>query len=401
MGGSEVKIHILTVARYPLGGIRTYLRYTYGQFDRSKFRFTVAAVRYPGSSLTREDLPGFEVDLLETDEASGIWGLLHSTRQALRRSPVDLIHSQGLSAGLVAILADWRWRHPHAITAHEPLRREQFSGVWGRCRQRLMAALLSRADFILCVTEDASLNFREFFPGLPPEKLMVVPNGIDTRPFAETAARRRDSLASSRPNQSHFRFGFLGRFMPEKGFDTLIGAVAELARDGGTPASLRVLAVGRGDCIGRYKAEIHRQGLEAFFEFPGFQCSVADLLGEMDCVVIPSKWEAGPLVPMEAMVAGCPLIASDCPGLREVVRGTPALIARAGDPSSLAQQMKTAMDHAAELRGEFGDFASVAGDRFDVRRTAAAMEQIFSRLREARNLRPAMEVAATRNVRIG
>jgi len=81
---------------------------------------------------------------------------------------------------------------------------------------------------------------------------------------------------------------------------------------------------------------------------------------------------------MEAMAAGCPLIASDCIGLREVVRGTPLLVAVGGEPHSLAQQMKAAMDREAELRTMFADFASVAQNRFDVRHAVASMEQIFS-----------------------
>ena len=376
----STKLHILTVAKYPLGGIRTYLKYVYGHFDSAKYRFTIVATRFPESSLIPQDLSDFEVELDECEEASGNRGLLGATREALRRSPVDLIHSQGLTAGLVAILANWRLRRPHVITHHDVFRRDQFRGAHGWLGRRLMAILLSRANLIVCVTEDARENFREFLPWFPAGKLMVVPNGIATLPFADVARLRRNRAADARLQAPPFTFAFLGRFMPQKGFDVLIGAVAELASHAGSGRAFRILAVNRGDRIGMYRTEIAKRGLEAFFEFPGFRTSVSDLFHELGCVVIPSRWEAGPLVPMEAMAAGCPLIASDCIGLREVVRGTPALVANAGDAHSLAQQMKAAMDREPELRTVCSDFASVAQNRFDVRHAVASMEQIFSAL---------------------
>ncbi len=384
-GERSTKLHILTVAKYPLGGIRTYLKYVYGHFNPAKYRFTIVATQFPESSLIPQDLPDFEVDLRECDGESGNRGLLRSTREALGRSPVDLIHSQGLTAGLVAILANWRLRRPHVITHHDVFRRDQFRGARGWIERRLMAIVLSRADLIVCVTEDARENFLEFLPWFPAVKLTVVPNGIDTLPFADVARRRRNRALEVQPAASPFTFAFLGRFMPQKGFDVLIGAVEELASHAGSERAFRILAVNRGDRIGMYRTEIAKRGLGAFFEFPGFRTSVSDLFHELDCVIVPSRWEAGPLVPMEAMAAGCPLIASDCIGLREVVRGTPALVAVAGDPHSLALQMKAAMDRGAELRTMFADFASVAQNRFDVRHRAATLEQIFSRLVDSRS----------------
>lgn len=381
--GLSHKLHILVVVKYPLGGIRAYLKYTYGHLDRGKYKFTITALRSQESSLIPGDLSRFEVDFLETDWASGNRGLLRSTREALRHSPVDMIHSQGLTAGIIATLANWRLRRPHVITHHDVFRKDQFTGARGWLKQSLMAAVLSRSDLIVCVTEDARQNFSKFLPWFPAEKLTVVPNGIDTTAFAETAGRRALAADPGRAD-SPFTFGFLGRFMPQKGFDVLIAAVAELARNGGPPRPFRILAVNQGDCIGRYKAEIRRRGLDAFFAFSGFASSVTEVLAGVDAVVMPSRWEAAGLVAMETMAAGCPLIASDCVGLREVVRGTPALVARAEDPHSLALQMKTAMDYEATPRNVFCDFAPIARDRFDVRRTAAAMEQIFSQLLQSR-----------------
>ena len=379
--GSGRRLHILAVAKFPLGGIRTYFKYTYGHLDPEKYRFTFVVMQRRGESdLIARDLSRFPVDLRQTDEAAGNRGIWRAIREALRQSPIDLIHSHGLTSGIITVLANWRARLPHVITHHDVFRSDQFAGLTGQFKAPAMASILSRAEVVICVTEDARWNFTEFLPGFPADKLAVVPNGIDTLPFAAVAERRRARTADRSPGNSLFTFGFLGRFMPQKGFDVLVDAVSELTRHHGGSRPFRILAVNTGDCIGRYRAQIARLGLGGFFEFAGFRNSVAGLLNEVDAVVMPSRWEAGPLAPMEVLVAGCPLIASDCIGLREVIRGTPALVVRAEDPPSLAQQMKTAMDREDELGSVFADYASVACDRFDVRRTAAAMERIFPRL---------------------
>lgn len=375
------RIHVLAVAKFALGGIRTYINYTYGHFNPEEFRFSFVLVHRKGESdLIPRHLSRFEVDLRETEEAAGNRALLRAIRHALRKSNISIIHSQGLTSGVLAILANWRGRVPHVITHHDVFRKDQFAGLRGRLKARAMSTLLSRASLVVCVSEDARENFREFLPSFPENKLTVIPNGIETTPFVETAERRRSQFRDGSRAGAPFTFGFLGRFMPQKGFDVLIDAVAELARDGADSRSFRVLAVNSvEDCIGRYKARIVQLGLAEFFEFSEFRASVAGLLGELDTVVIPSRWEAGPLVPMEVLTAGCPLIASNCIGLREVVRGTPALLARAEDAHSLALQMRVAMEQSAELREAFLDYSKSACERFDVRRTARDTDELLRR----------------------
>lgn len=376
------RIHVLAVAKFALGGIRTYINYTYGHFNPEEFRFSFVLVHRKGESdLIPRHLSEFEVDLRETEEAAGNRALLRAIRYVLRKSNISIIHSQGLTSGVLAILANWRGRVPHVITHHDVFRQDQFAGSRGRLKARAMSTVLSRASLVVCVSEDARQNFREFLPSFPENKLTVIPNGIETTPFIEAADLRRFRLSDDSRAGTPFKFGFLGRFMPQKGFDVLIDAVAELARDGADSRSFRVLAVNSvEDCIGRYKARIAQLGLVNFFEFSEFRPSVAGLLAELDTVVIPSRWEAGPLVPMEVLTAGCPLIASDCIGLREVVRGTPALLARTEDAHSLAQQMRTAMGHTAELREAFLDYSKTASERFDVCRTARATHEVLRRL---------------------
>ena len=70
---------------------------------------------------------------------------------------------------------------------------------------------------------------------------------------------------------------------------------------------------------------------------------VLPILQKLDLLIMPSLWEACPVLPMEAMCAGVPVLGSDCIGLREVLRGTPSLTSPAGDAPALASAIQEAI----------------------------------------------------------
>ena len=61
------KTRILTVVRHPVGGIRTYLKYTYGRLDKEKYSFTILTVKDPEASLIRDDLKGLDVEVIDLE----------------------------------------------------------------------------------------------------------------------------------------------------------------------------------------------------------------------------------------------------------------------------------------------------------------------------------------------
>jgi glycosyltransferase involved in cell wall biosynthesis len=105
---------------------------------------------------------------------------------------------------------------------------------------------------------------------------------------------------------------------------------------------------------------------------------VTPVLEQLDLVVVPSLWEASSLVSMEAMCAGVPVLGSDCPGLREVLRGTPSRTVRTGDVAALEVGMREA------LAGLWTDaaraYAPAARQRFDVRQSARRLVELYDTL---------------------
>jgi glycosyltransferase involved in cell wall biosynthesis len=86
---------------------------------------------------------------------------------------------------------------------------------------------------------------------------------------------------------------------------------------------------------------------------------------------------------MEALVAGVPLLASDCPGLREVVRGTPAVTARAGDRAAWADALRRAI--AAPWADAARGYAPEARRRYDASKSAEALRALLDEVAARRS----------------
>ena len=169
--------------------------------------------------------------------------------------------------------------------------------------------------------------------------------------------------------------GFFGRFMPEKGFLVLLDALERVAA-AGAEAPPHLLAVGSGDFLREYRAEVARRPrLAGRITFRDHLPSVAPQLPEIDLLVVPSLWEACPLLPMEAMCAGVPVLGSDCIGLREVLRGSPSRMVAAGDATELAAGIRRAM--RAPWTEQARQYAPLACRRFDVRNAARDLTLLF------------------------
>jgi glycosyltransferase involved in cell wall biosynthesis len=167
--------------------------------------------------------------------------------------------------------------------------------------------------------------------------------------------------------------------MPEKGFDVLLDAVRRLIADGRPAPPFRVIAVSDGAFVREYRQQVSEWGLEPYFIFAGFQPSTAGTLVELDALVVPSRREACPLVAMEAMVLGCPLIASDCIGLREVTADAPSLRCIAGDPASLASAIAQFFAGRAAIRARARAHVPSARRSFDSSDAARRLSKVFAR----------------------
>ena len=201
--------------------------------------------------------------------------------------------------------------------------------------QRVLRAVasggLSRIDFGIAVSRAAKAFSRTIYRG----RTAVIPNGVDLSRFTVGAPPAPRGVP---------RVLFVGRFAePRKGFTVLLDAVA-LLRSQNRPIEVDVVGAGPTE---RFAARAERLGVR--FEGRLSDDDLARAYREAHVFCAPSLGgESFGMVLVEAMAAGCPVVASDLPGYAEAARGA-ALLTPRGDPGALAIALwRAATD--AELR---------------------------------------------------
>jgi len=263
------KIRILVPIRYPVGGIRTYLKYTYGKLDQNKYEFDFVAPSEKWLNRIKSDLTNYKVLVHPVRKENSNKALMFSIFRLLRNKNYQIIHSQGYTAGILSNFANMIFRVPHIITLHHIFGHGQFSDTfWKRfqwLKRESIQFVLSYADRIQTVSDDAMSNLLEYFPGLErrKEKLIVIKNGIDIREFL---AEYKINEAIFPKQRNIFYLGFLGRYMPEKGFSFIIDLMESLVKKH-RKRNFRVVSVGGfGGFIREYKKKIDSRGISEYFK---------------------------------------------------------------------------------------------------------------------------------------
>ena len=197
-------------------------------------------------------------------------------------------------------------------------------------------AVARRIDFVLTVSETSRRDMAKSM-GIDPERVAVVPIGVDTTVFRPDPSRER---------KAHRIVTTASADVPLKGLIHLIEALGIL-KGCYHDVSLRIIGARRlGSDVQRRVAEL---GLGDRVEFCGkiSQEEIVALYATSHVACVPSLYEGFSLPAIEAMACGIPLVATDGGALPEVVgeSGEAGLIARSGDPHSLAAAISEIFDN--------------------------------------------------------
>jgi glycosyltransferase involved in cell wall biosynthesis len=267
------------------------------------------------------------------------------------------IHNHfGNSSCSVAMLASEMSGVPYSYTLHGPA--ELFEPMRWR-----MDLKISRAAFVACISHFARSQAMLFSDPLHWPKLRIVHCGVDP-------ARYRGPSA---PSDAGLRLLFVGRLAAVKGLRVLFEA---LTRARGAGVSLTV--IGDGPERAHAEAEAERIGDISLIGYQS-QDAVAKAFADADALVLPSFAEGVPVVLMEAMAAGLPVIATRVGGVGELVQdGVSGLLVAPGDVDALHDAiMALARDSTRrKAMGEVG--AATVRAAFDSHTEAARLLALFS-----------------------
>ncbi|MGY1662355.1 glycosyltransferase family 4 protein [Geodermatophilus sp. SYSU D00705] len=301
---------------------------------------------------------------LHTEVLVGGKGAAGAIRRARRRILAwqpDVVHAQDRRSGLVCAGAAWGplWRgRPRAVvhTYHgvpddvsEPwFRGGRVDGPSRYTRTVLAAdALVARAVTRTVVPASSMGRFLRERLRVPADRVVHIDNGLPLPP-------------ATVPRGPVRRLLFVGLLVRRKGVHVLLEAMAGAA----LPPDVTLQIAGDGPERAALEALAERSGLHGRVEFLGFRTDVPALLAAADAFVLPSAMEQQPLVLIEALGAGKPVVATDVGGVAEMVAGAGILVP-AGDAAALGralEQLTTGQD-AVQWGGRA---ATVARERYSV-----------------------------------
>jgi phosphatidylinositol alpha-mannosyltransferase len=307
-------------------------------------------------------------------------GLSARVADILRAERFDVVH---LHSPLLPTLPLLALRVSEAInvgTFHSVVGR---SAMFGALRS-VMQRYADRLDAAVGVSETALEGLRRYVRA----PWQVIPNGVDVGVFAR--GRRRPELDDGRLNVLH-----VGRFDPRNGVDRVIRGWVGVRRAG---IDARLVLVGDGPLRPQYEAMVPSD-LRADAHFVGFVPGAErpSYYASGDVLLCPAVGGTFGIIVVEAMAAGCAIVAADTPGFRNVMRdgveGFLVDVERDRDGAELAERTGRLLADAT-LRRRSAEAGRLTAARFDWPVVAAQVIDLYHRLRAGRGVDGAVALGA-------
>jgi glycosyltransferase involved in cell wall biosynthesis len=252
--------------------------------------------------------------------------------------------------------------HVHSPTARNTTRRwlNRFNTIIERLSLRSVARLIAVSE---------SLADDMIGQGIRSERINVVHNGVP----------RLREVPSRKAPTGRWTLGTVALFRPRKGLETLLETLAIL-RQRGYP--LRLKAVGTFETPEYEKsilAQTERMGLNEIIEWSGFSRDVNSQLQSLDLFVLPSLFGEGlPMVVLEAMAAGVPVVASAVEGVPESIRnGQDGVLTIPGDAGDLARAIAAVFDGEADWQSMRDSALKRQGQFFSEESMARGVAEVY------------------------
>jgi glycosyltransferase involved in cell wall biosynthesis len=183
---------------------------------------------------------------------------------------------------------------------------------------------------------------------VPPDRIRVVENGPDPRPWSAAAPLARSELGvpSGEPLAA-----VIGLLNVAKGQDLAIEALARPGLE-----RLHLLVAGDGEMRADLEVLAERLGVASRVRFLGHRWDAPALVATCDFTLLPSRWEGMPYVVLETMAAGRPVVATPVDGARDVVLdGDTGFLAASIDATAIADACRGLLALSGDERRSMGE----------------------------------------------
>lgn len=358
MAGAGHESHLIVIAE--AGDLK---RFVSGDVQVHELGFVresaVQPLRFAGSiragySLMADVIRRHDINVIQTHlPGANFWGLLLALR--------------GLAAVVPTVHNNREFSYGDS---DNPLR--------ARARRLAYAALVRHCAAMVAVSEEVKVSLRRDL-GLSArasERIVVVRNGVQIPEIADLPGRALLRAGFALP-EDNFIFLAAGRHCEQKNFRDLIRAAAILADEHG---AWKLVIAGDGPDRPQLESMVADAKLGGVIVFPGNVMDMQGLMVAADAFVMSSLWEGLPLVLLEAMAVGLPIVGNRIAGIEGIVgHEVEGLLVEPGDPRSLAVGMNRLLNEPESCRR----LGKAARDRvvreFNFETTMAGLQNLYSR----------------------
>lgn len=293
------------------------------------------------------------------------------------RRGIDILHAHSImSPSTIAVVAGVLLRKPRIVTLHanyefEHLLRKPF----GDQRLRLLRRSISR---FVCINDDIEQLLLQH--DVSSERIVSVPNGIDTLHFNRAVGNKRIALreALALPTDQSIVI-FTGRLHPVKRLDVLLHAWSGVE-------GARLVILGDGTERESLMALVRNLNLDGHVEFRGMVSDVVDYLRAADVFVLPSASEGLSVALLEAMAAGLVPVSTAVGGAVDIIRNEEnGLLVQPGDVVGLQAALSRALSTDGWRSGAALKARETVVAGFDLRSVAAQLAGVYHGLTAERD----------------
>ena len=307
------------------GGEEEVAYYIYKNLDRETF--DVSIVISPTSAYLKKHRPKIDewvrISFKGTHDVKAILKLRHF----IIDNKIDIVNVHGYLAGFYARIATLGLHIRVVWTMHLNIMDVPSMPIWKRILRKQAENVLSliSTNKIIGVSNDLVRSL----PRTLRARSKCIYNGIDVDHYSFKVNYR-----SVNEIKKEIHLGFVSRLSIQKGLTYLLKAM-EILRNLEIPFTLTI--AGEGDQLSYIKKFINKYSFEDEIQILGFQADVRPIFENIDLLLLPSLCEGFPMIILEAMSSGIPVIASAVNGIPEVIQdGKNGTLIQARDSGSLA-----------------------------------------------------------------
>jgi glycosyltransferase involved in cell wall biosynthesis len=354
-----------------IGGLQQVIVNICRTINRDKFDISVLCLRDLGEFTMEVESMGIKVFYLpQKDKGTDYLSFLKVAR-ILRNEKIDIIHThntQPFLDGTIGAFLSGVKTIVHTDHARDfPDKKRYMVAEW----------LMSRFAYkVVGVSDHTSLNLIKY-EHISPEKIITIFNGIDELKYnIKIDKMKKRKTLGIKLNGPVIGLGV--RLSHQKGITHLLQAMPSIIKK---IPNLSLVIAGKGELLEELQMETNSLDIQDHVFWVGPRLDMPELLKLFDLYVLPSLWEGMPMVLIEAMASGCPIIATDVGGNSSVIKqGVNGSLIRAGNSAELAMEVVRVLSDKELIRKYISNSLNRFYSLFSARTMTEKYEKLYLKM---------------------